>query len=114
MKFRKGVGDVEERSEIPELLIKALSSLDSESLLVLPGEIIVHQSEGLTNLGILREERIVSEDLIALIRVVRRTSEIHRGSIEVARGPVGGGKRELRVSAAPLTADGLILVLISY
>ena len=113
MKFRKDAGDIDERSDIPELLIKALSSLESESLLVLPGEVILHQSEGLANFGIVRDGRISSEDLIALIRVVRRTNEIHRGSIEVARGPIGGGKRELRVSAAPLTADGLILVLIS-
>lgn len=113
MKFRKEASELDERAAIPELLIKALSSLESESLLVLPGEVILHQSDGLTNLGIVRDERIVSEDLIALIRVVRRTNEIHRGSIEVARGPIGGGKRELRISAAPLTAEGLILVLVS-
>jgi len=113
MKFRRETGSVEERVDIPELLIKALVSLESESLLVMPGEVVIHHSEGLSNLGILKDERIVSEDLIALIRVVRRTNEIHRGSIEVARGPIGGGKRELKVSAAPLTADGLILVLIS-
>jgi two-component system sensor histidine kinase SenX3 len=45
--------------------------------------------------------------------VVRRTSETRRGSIEIARGPIGEGKRELRVSVAPLTEDGLILVLVS-
>ena len=113
MKFRKKASDIEDRLDIPELLIKALDSLESESLLVLPGEVILHQSEGLANFGIVRDGRITSEDLIALIRVVRRSNGVHRGFIEVARGPIGEGKRELKVSASPLNEDGLILVLIS-
>ena len=113
MKFRKDGSGLEERVEIHELLIKAVDSLESESLLVLPGEVLLHQSEDLANFGIVRDSRIISEDLIALIRVVRRANEIHRGSIEVARGPIGEGKRELKVSVAPLTEDGLILALIS-
>jgi two-component system sensor histidine kinase SenX3 len=48
-----------------------------------------------------------------LIRVVRRSNGVHRGFIEIARGPIGEGKRELKVSASPLSEDGLILVLIS-
>ncbi|MFM9099349.1 MAG: sensor histidine kinase [Actinomycetota bacterium] len=113
MKFRKEASDIEDRLDIPELLIRALDSLESESLLVLPGEVILHQSEGLANFGIVRDGRITSEDLIALIRVVRRSNGVHRGLIEVARGPIGEGKRELKVSASPLNEDGLILVLIS-
>ncbi len=113
MKFRKEASEIEERLLIPELLIRALDSLESESLLVLPGEVIVHQSEGLANFGIVRDGRITSEDLIALIRVVRRSNGVHRGFIEIARGPIGEGKRELKISASPLNEDGLILVLIS-
>lgn len=113
MKLRREANELNQRVEIPELLIRALDSLESESLLVLPGEIIVHESEGLANFAIVKDGRITSEDLIALIRVVRRSNATHRGSIEVARGPIGEGKRELKVSASPLTDDGLILVLIS-
>jgi len=113
MRFRKDASDLDQRLEIPELLIRTLNSLESESLLVLPGEVILHQSEGLINFGVLRDGRIISEDLIALIRGVRRSNEARRGSIEIARGPIGQGKRELKVSVTPLTEDGLILVLIS-
>ncbi|MFZ9226466.1 MAG: sensor histidine kinase [Candidatus Nanopelagicaceae bacterium] len=113
MRFRKDASDLDERLEIPELLIRTLNSLESESLLVLPGEVILHQSEGLINFGVLRDGRIASEDLIALIRGVRRSNEARRGSIEFSRGPIGQGKRELKVSVTPLTEDGLILVLIS-
>ncbi len=113
MRFRKEASDLDERLEIPELLTRALDSLETESLLVLPGEVILHQSDGLTNFGVVKDGRITSEDLIALIRGVRRSNSGRRGSIEIARGPIGQGKRELRVSATPLTEDGLILVLIS-
>lgn len=113
MLFRRDSNDLEDRIEIPDLLIKALESLESESLLVLPGEVIVYESDGLSNFGLVRDGRVASEELIALIRVVRRTNETRRGSIELARGPIGEGKREVRVSVAPLTEDGLILVLIS-
>lgn len=113
MRFRRVIEDIDEQAEIPELLIKALESLESESILVLPGEIIIYQSENLVNFGLVKDGRVSSEELIALIRVVRRTSETRRGSFEIARGPIGEGKRELRVSVAPLTEDGLILVLVS-
>ena len=113
MRFRKDASDLDERVEIPELLIKTLQSLESESLLVLPGEVIVYESDGLSNFGLLRDGRVTSEELIALIRVVRRTNETHRGSIEIARGPIGEGKRELKVSVTPLDESGLILVLVS-
>ncbi len=113
MLFRRESNDLEDRIEIPDLLIKALESLESESLLVLPGEVIVYESDGLSSFGLVRDGRVTSEELIALIRVVRRTNETHRGSIEIARGPIGEGKREVRVSVAPLTEDGLILVLVS-
>ncbi|MFM7949716.1 MAG: sensor histidine kinase [Actinomycetales bacterium] len=113
MRFRKDASDLDERIEIPELLIKTLRSLESESLLTLPGEVIVFESDGLAAFGLVRDNRIVSEELIALIRVVRRTGETHRGAFEIARGPIGEGKRELTVSVTPLTEDGLILVLVS-
>ena len=113
MLFRRDSNDLEDRIEIPDLLIKALESLESESLLVLPGEVIVYESDGLASFGLVKDGRVASEELIALIRVVRRTNETHRGSIEIARGPIGEGKREVRVSVAPLTDDGLILVLVS-
>ena len=113
MLFRRDSNDLEDRIEIPDLLIKALESLESESLLVLPGEVIVYESDGLASFGLVKDGRVASEELIALIRVVRRTNETHRGSIEIARGPIGEGKREVRVSVAPLTDDGLILVMVS-
>ncbi len=98
---------------LPEILKTALLALESDSLILLPGEVPIFQSPGIISFGILRENRVISEELLALVRVVRRTSQLHRGEIELPRGPIGEGKRELSVTVAPLNGSGMILVLIS-
>ena len=113
MKFRKSTSENQLLYQVPDVLIKALQSLDVESLVLIPGEEILFQSQGVSNFGLIKDERINSEDLLALIRVVRRTRESHRGTLELARGPIGAGKRELKVSVAPLDDEGMVLVLIS-
>jgi two-component system sensor histidine kinase SenX3 len=113
MKFRKSTSENQLIYQVPEVLIKALQSLDVESLVLIPGEEILFQSQGVSNFGLIKDERITSEDLLALIRVVRRTRESHRGTLELARGPIGAGKRELKVSVATLDDEGMVLVLIS-
>ena len=114
MKFRRQEGENLEAPELlPQVLLKTLQSLESESLIVVPGEQILFQSPGITNFAIVKEERITSEDLMALIRVARRTNETHRSRIEIARGPIGAGKREFEVSVSPLNEEGMVLVLIT-
>ena len=113
MKFRKSASENQSNRNLPSVLIQTLQSLEVESLILLPGEEVIFQSAGLSNFGLMKEERISSEELLALIRVVRRTKETHRGPIELARGPLGGGKRELEVSVTPLDDAGMVLVLIS-
>ncbi|MFM7500474.1 MAG: sensor histidine kinase [Actinomycetota bacterium] len=114
MKFRRQEKENLEAPEVlPQVLLKTLQSLESESLIIIPGEQILFQSPGITNFAIVKEERITSEDLMALIRVARRTNETHRSRIEIARGPIGAGKREFEVSVSPLNDEGMVLVLIS-
>jgi two-component system sensor histidine kinase SenX3 len=114
MKFRRPEAENLEAGEVlPQVLLKTLQSLESESLIIVPGEKILFQSPGISNFAIVKEERITSEDLMALIRVARRTNETHRSRIEIARGPIGAGKREFEVSVSPLNDEGMVLVLIS-
>jgi two-component system, OmpR family, sensor histidine kinase SenX3 len=114
MKFRRQEGENLEAPELlPQVLLKTLQSLESESLIIVPGEQILFQSPGITNFAIVKDERITSEDLMALIRVARRTNETHRSRIEIARGPIGAGKREFEVSVSPLNEEGMVLVLIT-
>ena len=114
MKFRRQEGENLEAPELlPQVLLKTLQSLESESLIIVPGEQILFQSPGISSFAIVKDERITSEDLMALIRVARRTNETHRSRIEIARGPIGAGKREFEVSVSPLNEEGMVLVLIT-
>ena len=113
MRFRRKSSENSFVDELPDILIKTLTSLEVESLVLIPGERILFQSSGISAFGILKDERIINEDLMALIRVVRRTRETHRGSLELARGPIGSGKRELKVSVTPLNEEGMVLILLA-
>jgi two-component system sensor histidine kinase SenX3 len=94
------------------LLLSALNQLDGASLIVAPGEVAIFTNSEASQLGILRDGRIQSEELLASIRVVRRTNIKQTGTIEIARGPIGEGKREINVSIIPLTENELVLVLL--
>ena len=113
MKFRKDASDSDISYELPEILRTVLTSLEADSMIILPGDVILFQSQGISSFGLLRENRLSSEELAALIRVVRRTNETYRGSMEIARGPIGEGKREIKVSITPLNDEGMVLVLVS-
>ena len=113
MKFRKYAGEQELSNQLPDLLIRTLNSLEVESLIVVPADLVIFQSSGAGSFGLIKDDRITSEELMALIRVVRRTRDSHRGTLELARGPIGAGKRELKVSVTALDEEGMVLVLLS-
>jgi two-component system sensor histidine kinase SenX3 len=107
----KGI-NAQERRELPMLLLNALNQLDGANLIVAPGEIPVFTNSAAEDLGILRDGKIQSEELLASIRVVRRTNVKQTGTIEIARGPIGEGKREITVDLIPLSEGELVLVLL--
>ena len=104
--------EVQDQRELPLLLLSALNQLDGASLIVAPGEVAIFTNSEAGQLGILRDGRIQSEELLASIRVVRRTNIKQTGTIEIARGPIGEGKREITVTIIPLTENELVLVLL--
>jgi two-component system sensor histidine kinase SenX3 len=100
------------KRELPLLLLSALNQLDGASLVVAPGEVAFFTNSEAEQIGILRDGRIQSEELLASIRVVRRTNIKQTGTIEIALGPIGDGKREIAVTIIPLTENELVLVLL--
>jgi two-component system sensor histidine kinase SenX3 len=104
--------EVQGQRELPLLLLSALNQLDGASLVVAPGEVAIFTNSEASQLGILRDGRIQSEELLASIRVVRRTNIKQTGTIEIARGPIGEGTREITVTIIPLTENELVLVLL--
>jgi two-component system sensor histidine kinase SenX3 len=99
--------------EISPTFLQVLSQLDQDALLIAPGEVVRFATEGIETLNLLRDGRIISPELVALIRVVRRTHQTHTGKIEIPRGPIGEGLRELTVRAIYLEDVDNIVVLLS-
>jgi two-component system sensor histidine kinase SenX3 len=98
---------------LPEVFFDFLAQLEQQAILLAPGEVSTFATEGIEKLNILREGKIVSPELMALIRVVRRTRISQTGKIELPRGPIGEGMRQLTVKVIPLSQSDLIVALIS-
>jgi two-component system sensor histidine kinase SenX3 len=113
MKFLRRDLDASDPRALPEMLLETLSLLDGDSMILAPGEIPLFITPGIETLGVLKDDRIQSSELLATIRVVRRTHSQQVGKIDFPRGPIGEGKHELTVKVLPLTKDDLVLVLIS-
>ena len=110
MKFLRRDSAVFDPRALPEMLLETLNLLDGDSMILAPGEIPIFITPGIELLGILKDERIQSSELLATIRVVRRTHSQQVGKIDFPRGPIGEGKHELTVKVLPLTKDDLVLV----
>ena len=104
--------EAQSQRKLPLMLTAVLDQLDGASLVIAPGEIAIFTNLEAEQLGILRDGRIQSEELLASVRVVRRTNAKQTGTIEIARGPIGEGKREITVNVIPLTENELVLVLL--
>ena len=113
MKFLRRDLEAPEPRILPEMLLETLNLLDGDSMILAPGEIPLFITPGVETLGILKDGRIQSSELLATVRVVRRTHNQQVGMIEIPRGPIGEGKHELTVKVLPLTKEDLVLVLIS-
>lgn len=111
MKFRRT--ESESTREIPDALMETLNQLDEEAIILAPGEVPIFATDGAEVLGILRDGKVQSTELIALIRVVRRTNEAQSGNLSVPRGPIGEGLHQLTVKVIPLPGALNILVLLS-
>ena len=103
---------IDASSDLPKTLIATLNAIDRESLILDSSSKVIYSTAGCINLNIVKDEKLNSEEMLALVRAVRRTSKNQEGSVEVARGPIGEGKRELQLTVSAISEDGLVLVMI--
>lgn len=97
---------------LPEILISALTKSEVDALIVLPGDQVIFQSPGVDSLSLTRDGRLSNDEVIALIRQVRRDGQTRTQNIEIAIGPIGGGRRSLHLSAARLTEENWVILYI--
>lgn len=98
--------------EIPSGVLDLLAIIDAEFLVLAPGEVVLRSSTHSGALGLVRDGRLVSDPILALVRAVRRSREYQEGTVELPRGPIGAGMHDLLVRVSPLGERGLVVVLI--
>ena len=113
MWFKKEVLEDPSVNPIPPMLLELFDQLHEDVLLLSFGEFPIYSSSGVENLNILRDGRLVAPEILAITRAVRRNGIVQTGKVEVARGPIGEGTRELTVRVLPLQENTLIAVFLS-
>jgi two-component system sensor histidine kinase SenX3 len=108
---RKIVTPEGSQNELSSGVIAVLETLESASVVLAPGDGVLYSSAAALQIGLIKDGRLFSEELLALIRVVRRTDQSQQGDVEIPRGPVGEGVKNLLVKVTPLGTEGFILVL---
>ena len=110
--WRKRSTKSTEAPSISLSLINLLTNIDAEFLIVAPGEVVLKSSAGIASLGVIRDSTVTSYPLLHLLRSARRGNQMLEETIELPRGPIGGGTLDLLVRAAPLGEQDLMIVLI--
>jgi two-component system sensor histidine kinase SenX3 len=97
---------------LPESLIRTFELLEDDVLVIDTEDSPVFQSSGISILNILKDSRLASDEILAIVRAVRRTQRPHQGIIEIPRGTLGKGKRKINIAVTALDHD-FILILIN-
>src|ERR1700730_5546566 len=121
MKIRvplKAQAEVVERSEptrLPPGVASVLSVLSSSAVVLDSEDRVLQASVAAQAFGLVKNDELVVQELLALARQVRRDGEIREGEMEVSTDAVGGRTTSFAVRVAPLGAGvgdgGLILLL---
>mgnify|MGYP000140203330 CR=1 FL=1 len=99
-------------AKIPVELIDILDSIDAEYILLDGSERAIETSVGISTFNIIRDRSLLNEQLLRLVRATRRSGQPQETTMELPRGPVGGGMHALFVRVVPLGDEGLVAVLI--
>jgi two-component system sensor histidine kinase SenX3 len=113
VKFLRKDVEAQDQRLLPDMLINTLSQIDGEAIVLAHGEVPIFVTPGIEQIGLLKDGKVQSAELLATVRVVRRKHSRQMGQIEIPRGPIGEGRHELTVNVIPLTEDDLVLVLLS-
>jgi two-component system sensor histidine kinase SenX3 len=100
------------QSDLDLALKNLLASIDAESILLSNNDHVLLSSSGVQTYSLVRDERLVNESLLMLVRAVRRFGKQQEATLELPRGPLGGGTHDLLVRVLPLDTQGTIAILI--
>lgn len=88
-------------SPLSHPLLRIVELLEDDVLIIDGDDRPLFQSSGIPALNIIRNDRLYGDELLAIIRAVRRTDRSHQGVIEIPRGLIGEGKRKSKLQSPP-------------
>jgi two-component system sensor histidine kinase SenX3 len=105
-----------EPDEVPAPLLppgaaEVLALLRSSTVVLDTDDRVVRASPAAYLFGLVREERLLSDELLEMVRQVRRDGEIRERELELRRGPIGSATLAVQARVAPLWST-LVLVLV--
>lgn len=115
MIFRKSVEE-DELSSVPigpisDSLLRTLELLEDEVLVIDGDDRPIYQSTGISALNLIKDERLHGEEVLAIVRAVRRTAKPHQGLIEIPRGLIGEGKRRIKIAVTTLDTESVLILI---
>lgn len=96
---------------LPEALLRTFELLEDDVLVIDNDGVPIFQSEGIPTLNIVKDAHLVGDEILAIVRAVRRTGKSHQGMVEIPRGPIGQGKRNIRIAVTSLDEDSILLLI---
>lgn len=96
--------------ELDEGVLAVLSVLRQAAVVTTTTGGVVRASAAAHAWGLVRDERVVHEEVRALLQLVGRDGEIRDAELELPRGPLGTGTVLLQLRAAPLGIRHLLLL----
>ena len=96
---------------LPPGAADVLALLRSSTVVLDAEDRVVRASPAAYSFGLVREQRLLSEELLELARAVRRDGEIREVELELARGPLGSATVAVQARVAPL-GSALVLVMV--
>ena len=102
-------------ARLPAGIAAVLSVLSSSAVVIDSDDRVLRASAAARSFGLVKGDRLMVGELLALARQVRRDGEIREGEIEVSGTKLGGRTTNFAVRVAPLGAGvgggGLVLLL---
>ena len=96
---------------LPPGAAEVLALLRSSTVVLDTADRVVRASPAAYLFGLVREERLLSDELLEMVRQVRRDGEIRERELELRRGPIGSATLAVQARVAPLGST-LVLVLV--
>ena len=105
---------IEESSalQVDQRLVDLLELTDADYILVDGEDLVLTCSEAVTNIGLVKNDRITSENLRKLIRNSRKRNEVIEDEVAIPRGSLSSGFHERRVRISRIGRNGITAILI--